>query len=127
MKWRVRFMRKTGRRIPWKILINEPGLIGTIRTHSCTYGDQEPYSVAVLNASDSPIADGIELIEPRRLMLGDQSLILRGYGNRVANCQDASISWRTCNGDVNVHLGYRSRASRSAPCLRRLSMQEDIN
>ena len=44
------------------ILINEPGLIGTIRTHSCTYGDQEPYSVAVLNVSDSPIAEGIALL-----------------------------------------------------------------
>jgi len=79
MKWRVRLMRKAGRRIPWKILINEPGLVGTIRTHSCTYGDQEPYSVAVLRESDSPIAEGIELIEPQLLMLGDQALILRGY------------------------------------------------
>jgi len=79
MKWRVRLMRKAGRRIPWKALINEPGLIGTIRTHSCTYGDQEPYSVAVLNVSDSPIAGGIELLEPQLLMLGDQALILRGY------------------------------------------------
>jgi hypothetical protein len=47
-------MRKAWCRIPWKILINEPGLIGTSRTHSYTYGDQEPYGVAVLNASDSP-------------------------------------------------------------------------
>ena len=72
-------MRKAGRRIPWKILINEPGQVGTIRTHSCTYGDQEPYSVAVLRASDSPIEEGIELLEPQLLMLGDQALILRGY------------------------------------------------
>ena len=72
-------MRKAGRRIPWKILINKPGLVGTFRTHSCTYGDQEPYDVAVLNAGDSPIAEGIELIEPQLLMLGDQALILRGY------------------------------------------------
>ena len=79
MKWRVRFMRKAGRRTPWKILINEPGLVGTIRTHSCTYGHQEPYNVAVLNVSDSPIAEGIELLEPQLLMLGDQALILRGY------------------------------------------------
>ena len=73
MKWRVRLMRKAGRRIPWKVLINEPGLIGTIRTHSCTYGDQEPYSVAVLNVSDSPIAEGIELLEAQLLMMGDQA------------------------------------------------------
>ena len=33
-------MRKAGHRILWKNLKNEPGLIGTIRTHSCTYGDQ---------------------------------------------------------------------------------------
>jgi hypothetical protein len=72
-------MRKAGRRISWKILINEPGLIGSIRTHSCTYGGQEPYNVAVLNVSDSPIAEGIELLEPQLLMLGDQALILRGY------------------------------------------------
>ena len=60
-----------------KILVNEAGLMGTIWTHSCTYGDQEPYDVAVLNASDSPIAEGIELIEPL-LSMGDQALILRG-------------------------------------------------
>jgi hypothetical protein len=46
-------------------LINEPGLVGTIRTHTCSYGDQEPYNVAVLNVSDSPIAEGIELIDPQ--------------------------------------------------------------
>ena len=38
-----------------------------------------PYRVAVLNASESPIAEGIELIEPQLLRLGDQALILRGY------------------------------------------------
>jgi len=59
----VRFVAEAGRRIPWKTLIDEPGLIGTIRTHSCIYGDQEAYDVAVLNVSDSPIAEGIELIE----------------------------------------------------------------
>ena len=62
-----------------KILVNETCLIGTIRTHSCTYGDQEPYDVTVLNASDRPIAEGIELIEPQLLSMSDQALILRGY------------------------------------------------
>ena len=54
-------------------------MIRRVRTHSCTYGDQEPYNVAVLNVSDSPIAEGIEPLEPQLLMLGDQALILRGY------------------------------------------------
>ena len=40
MKWRLRLMRKAGRRIPWKILINELELVGTIRTRSCNYGGQ---------------------------------------------------------------------------------------
>ena len=71
-------MRRAGRRIPWKTLIDELGLVGTIRTHSSTYGDQEPYNVAVLNASDSPIAKEMELFEPELVMLGDQALILRG-------------------------------------------------
>ena len=65
------------------ILINEPGLVVMIRTHSCTYGDQVPYSVAVLNVSDSPIAEGIELLEPQLRMLGDQALVLRGYERLV--------------------------------------------
>ena len=43
------------------------------------FTESEPYSVAVLNVSDSPIAEGIELLEPQLLMLGDQALILRGY------------------------------------------------
>ena len=55
-------MRKGSRRIPWKILISESGLIGTIRTHSCTYGDRKPYDVAVLNVNDSPVGDEIELL-----------------------------------------------------------------
>jgi hypothetical protein len=38
----------------------------------------------VLNVSDSPIAEGIELVEPQLLILGDQALILRGY-ERLAN------------------------------------------
>ena len=33
----------------------------------------------MLNASDSPIAEGIELIEPQLLSMSDQALILRGY------------------------------------------------
>jgi hypothetical protein len=37
----------------------------------------------VLNVSDSPIAEGIELLEPQLLMLGDQALILRGYERLV--------------------------------------------
>ena len=71
-------MRTAGRRIPWKVLINKPGTVGTIRTHSCNYGNQGPYTVAVL-IGESPMAAGIELIEPQLLMLGDQALILRGY------------------------------------------------
>jgi len=35
--------------------------------------------VAGLNVNDGPIAEGIELVEPQPLMLGDQALILRGY------------------------------------------------
>jgi hypothetical protein len=78
MKWRVRLMRKAGRRIPWKIVINDPGHVGTIRTQVCTYGSQEPYSIAVLSG-ESVIANELELLEPQLLMLGDQALILRGY------------------------------------------------
>lgn len=85
MKWRVKLMRKAGRRIPWKILINEPGQIGTIGTHWCTYGGQVPYSVAVLRASDRPIEEGIELLEPQLVMMGEQALILRGYERLQGN------------------------------------------
>jgi len=74
---RVRLMRKAGRRGPWKTLINKSGLIGTIRTHLCNYGSQGPLKIAVLHASDSPIMEGIELLEPQ--LLGEQALILRGY------------------------------------------------
>ena len=35
--------------------------------------------MAGLNVNDGPIAEGIELVEPQPLMLGDQALILRGY------------------------------------------------
>ena len=71
-------MRKAGRRIPWKVLINEPGQVGTIRTQVCNYGSQGPYSIAVLSG-DSVVANEIELLEPQLAMMGDQALILRGY------------------------------------------------
>jgi hypothetical protein len=77
MKWRVRLMRKVGRRIPWKILDNEPGLVGTIHTHYCSYADQERYKVAALTCGK--VHAEIELIEPQLLDLGDRVLILRGY------------------------------------------------
>ena len=63
---------------PMEIQINEPGLIGTLRTHVCNYGNQGPYKVAVL-IGNSTVALGIELIEPQVLDLSDQVLILRSY------------------------------------------------
>ena len=110
-------MRKAGRRIPWKILINEPGLIGTIRTHSCTYGDQEPYNVAVLNVSDSPIAEGIELMEPQLLMLGDQALILRGY-EHLGTMRGRLPCWRNGGGSSRKRTAQSiSRARVSSELL----------
>ena len=56
MKWRMRLMRKAGRRIGKSSLTRPP--IGTIRTHSCTTATNEPYDVTVLKASDSPSPRG---------------------------------------------------------------------
>src|SRR4051812_22201959 len=78
MKWRVRLMRKAGRSISWKLVLNEPGLVGHIRTN-VSHGNGAPYRLAVLHSNDSLIAKGIELLEPQLVMLGDQALILRGY------------------------------------------------
>ena len=78
MNWRVRLMGRAGRRIPWKKLENEPGIVGTIRTHYCVYSNQQPYKVAALSG-DSPIAASVELIEPQLLAMGDQAFILPGY------------------------------------------------
>ena len=60
-------------------MINEPGLVGTIRTHTCSYGYQEPYNVAVLNVSDSPIAEGIEFVDRRPHPGRPYRLISTGY------------------------------------------------
>ena len=46
---------------------------------------QAPYNVAVLQASDRPIDEGIELLEPQLVMMGDQALILRGYERLQGN------------------------------------------
>jgi hypothetical protein len=78
MKWRVRLMRNAGRRIPWNIVINQPGLTGTVRTQACTHPVFGSYRIAVL-VGNSAIAPPLQLIEPQLLMLGDQALILRGY------------------------------------------------
>lgn len=82
MKWRVKLMRQGGRRIPWKILINERGLVGTIRTHTVPDPRYGSYSAAVL-VGDSQVERGLELLEPQLLMMGDQALILRGYERLV--------------------------------------------
>ena len=67
LKRRVRFLRKPGRRIPGKILVNERG--GGHHPDALMHlRRQKPDSVAVLNVSGSPIAEGIELLEPRLLM-----------------------------------------------------------
>jgi hypothetical protein len=66
--------------VEWaRILINEPGQVGTIGTNWCTYADQAPYSVAVLRASDRPIEEGFELLEPQLVIMGEQAVIMRGY------------------------------------------------
>ena len=93
------FYAKAGRRIPCKVLINEPGLIGSIRIHPRTYGDKVPSIVAVPNVSDSPIAERIELLEPQLLMLGDQALICAATNTgkmmtgRLPCCGNGAVSW----------------------------------
>jgi hypothetical protein len=78
MKWRVRLLRKAGRRIPWKSLVHDPGQVGTIRTQVCSYGSQGPFAVAVLSG-ESASANDIELLEPKLHMMCDEALILRGF------------------------------------------------
>jgi len=92
------FYAEAGRRVPWKVLINGPGLIGSIRIHPCTY-DKVPSIVAVPNVSDSPIAERIELLEPQLLMLGDQALICAATSTgkmmtgRLPCCGNGAVSW----------------------------------
>jgi hypothetical protein len=93
------FYAEAGRRIPCRVLINEPGLIGSIRIHPRTYGDKVPSIVAVPNVSDSPIAERIELLEPQLLMLGDQALICPATSTgkmmtgRLTCCGNGAVSW----------------------------------
>jgi hypothetical protein len=75
MKWRVRLMRKAGRRIPWKLLIDDPGSTGHIRTSYCTYPGKAPYKVAAfLGEPALP-----ELLEPQLLEIADDVVLLRSY------------------------------------------------
>jgi hypothetical protein len=103
------FYAEAGRRVAWKVLINEPGLIGSIRIHPRTYGDKVPSIVAVPNVSDSPIAERIELLEPQLLMLGDQALILRSYeGDIVFDAGDFDKACIIpCNRKRPVHMFQR--------------------
>jgi hypothetical protein len=82
MKWRVRLMREAGRRIPWKILVNDLGRTGHIRTHRRSFPGQESYKVAQLIGSgplpDTGRAVG-ELINPELVDMGENFVILRGY------------------------------------------------
>jgi hypothetical protein len=49
MKWRVRFMRKAGRRIPWKILINEPGHVVTMAADVYSTGGNAERAIQTAN------------------------------------------------------------------------------
>jgi hypothetical protein len=74
--------------------------------------------VAGLNVNDGPIAEGIELVEPQPLMLGDQALILRGYERlqndegRLPCCGNGGVSrsgriqCEQANNNLEIGLFY---------------------
>jgi hypothetical protein len=75
MKWKVKLMRKSGRRIPWKFLVNDPGSTGQIRTHFRTYPNKAPYKVAVLLGEPALP----ELFAPQLLEIAHDVVLLRGF------------------------------------------------
>lgn len=121
-------MRKAGRRIPWKVLINEAGSTGNIRTSYCSFPDKAPYRVAVLVGTPALP----HLFEPQLLDIADDVVLLRGY-ERIQD-QNGTFTvlqeWRCeplcgCSGRLIHSSSSPSKLSRVAEssCLFRLTMK----
>jgi hypothetical protein len=80
MRFKVYLMRRRGRRLLWREVVNGPAYIGDLRTHAVDRGN-ERFQVARLAVADAPAAGSAvpDLYEPVLLGFSPLAFRLRGF------------------------------------------------
>jgi hypothetical protein len=80
MRFKVYLLRRGGRRLDWRDVVNGPAHVGELITHILTSGGRQ-YSAASLRPIAAPVADAQvpDLYEPVLLGVHSLALRLRGY------------------------------------------------
>src|SRR5256885_664135 len=87
MRFKVYLLRRNGRRLPWRDVVNGPTYVGDLRSHTFDHGG-ERYNVITLSPVDAPVAGSPipELYEP--VLLGFSPLAFRLRGFEAAQSTD---------------------------------------
>jgi hypothetical protein len=88
VRFKVYLMRKNGRRLLWREIVNGPSYIGDLRTYHTNFAGAH-YHVATLARTDSPVAGSAisDLYEPVLLGFSPLAFRLRGF-ERVESGDD---------------------------------------
>src|ERR1700704_2831158 len=80
VRFKVFQLRRKGRRLPWRDVINGPSHIGDLQSHVIDHRGQR-YNVIALQSSEAPVAGAIlpELYEPVLLGFSPLAFRLRGF------------------------------------------------
>lgn len=89
MRFKVYLMRRRGRRLPWREVINAPAYVGDLKTHNVDHGG-ERFLVATLHDAGAPIDGELvpDLYEPVLVGFATLAFRLRGF-ERVGQGDDA--------------------------------------
>jgi hypothetical protein len=80
MQFKVYPMRRRGRRLPWREIINGPGFVGDLRSFTIDHGG-ERYNLVTLFQSDAPTQGSAipDLYEPVLVGFATLAFRVRGY------------------------------------------------
>lgn len=88
MQFRIRSMRKRGRRLPWREIENGPSFVGTLQSYRVKHGEQD-YNALGLSAGTPAEAKPLpDLYEPTLVLFAQNAFVIRGF-ERVESEQGA--------------------------------------
>jgi hypothetical protein len=92
MRFKVYTMRRCGRRLAWRDVINGPAYIGDLRSHTVEHGSSR-YEVLTLFDSDAPNAGRSipDLYEPVLVRMTVLAFRVRGYERLEAGDQPVGV------------------------------------
>lgn len=84
MRFRVYQLRRRGRRLPWRVVVNGPSHVGDLRTHVIIRGG--PYTVMSLHSPETSMGEDMipPLFQPVLTGMGPLVFHLRGF-ERIAD------------------------------------------